>query len=94
MVLYCSGEILSKYWGIKPVPWLGLIVMLCYTAGSFCWLGIMVQRNQLALMSLIWQVLTTVISVAVGILYFHEKLTMLQWSGAVLTIIGFILLAR
>lgn len=93
-VFYCIGEILSKYWGTKPALWLGIIVLLSYLTGSFCWLGIMVQKNQLALMSLIWQVLTTIISVAVGILYFHEKLTTSQWAGAVLAILGFILLTR
>jgi multidrug transporter EmrE-like cation transporter len=94
MIFYAIGEILSKYWGIKPTPILGIAVMTAYMIGIFCWLGIMIQKNQLALMSCIWQVLTTGISIAVGTLYFHEKLATSQWFGIVLALVGLFLLTK
>jgi multidrug transporter EmrE-like cation transporter len=94
MVFYCGADILSKYFGMKPTLFMGSTVMTCYIVGTFCWLGIMAQRNELALMSLIWQILATITSVSVGVLYFQEKLTMVQWSGAAFAIVGFILLSK
>lgn len=94
MVFYSSGEILSKYWGLEPKLYLGISVIISYSIGTICWLGIMIQKNELALMSCVWAVLTTIISVGVGILAFHEKLTTIQWFGVIVSAIGLILLSK
>jgi multidrug transporter EmrE-like cation transporter len=94
MVFYFAGEVASKYWAIKQTPLIGLSAAAIYLCGTFCWLSIMAQKNQLALMSGIWQVLGTMTSMSIGLFLFHEHFTKLQWSGAALLIIGLILLIK
>lgn len=94
MVFYCVGEVASKYWGIKQTPLSGSMAAAAYLCGTFCWLSIMANKNQLALMSGIWQVLGTMTSMSIGLLYFHEKFTTSQYAGAALLIAGLVCMIK
>ena len=93
MIFYSCGEILSKYWGEKQSIILAISINIFYSLGVICWLYIMAKKNQLALMSSIWQILTTIATLFIGLIIFHEKLTNLQYAGVGLMILGIIALA-
>lgn len=94
MSLYGFGEYISKVWANTQVHWLVPVIVLCYALDSVFWLAIIVSRNELALMSCIWQVLATLVSTGVAVLIFREKLTTYQCVGIVACITGMVLLVK
>lgn len=93
-VLYSTGEVLSKYWGIQQKWSLAIAIIISYACSTICWLGIMANKNQLALMSCLWAVFSTILATGIGVLGFNERLTPIQWGGIVLSIIGIGLLTK
>lgn len=81
MISYSIGAVLSKIWGDDPSFILGNLIIIAYSIGTFVWLFILIQRNDLALMSLIWQALTMVCAIFIGVFAFKEHLTVSQWFG-------------
>jgi len=94
MVFYSSGEYLSKHWGYKPSLLLGVSIPALYSVGTLCWLAIVLHKNEIARMSMIWQIVTTVMSVVVGVVLLREKLTTNQWVGAAIALVGLYFLAK
>ena len=93
MVLYVIGEYFSKKWGQTQSFSNASVALASYTVSSTCWLGIMSHRNQLTRMSTIWEVVCVVGAFFVGVVWFGETLTVLQWIGLGLAAIAVVLLA-
>jgi len=93
MVGYTISEYLSKYWGYKPTVFLATVIIGLYSAEAFCWLAIVLHRNEITRMSMLWQVSTTLLSIFVGVVLLGEKLTLAQWIGVAFGAVGLYLLA-
>lgn len=93
---YTCGEYFSKLWGNHPAFSYGLCALFGYTVGSVLWLFVMLQRNQLALMTFAWLALSIISSLIVALFVFHEKLNAYQWTGAGLAMValGFLLIGE
>jgi multidrug transporter EmrE-like cation transporter len=93
MVFYTYAEYLSKSWGYKPTLPLASVIVVLYVAEAVCWLSIVLHRNEIARMSSVWQVSTTVLSILVGAVLLGEKMTPTQWVGVALGAVGLYLLS-
>jgi len=93
MVFYVANEVVSKMWGNRPTPVLFVSSLLITVFTNGFWLAIMAKRNQLVLMGSIWLVLSTVLTVFIGIVCFHERLTAVQWAGVGTMLVGLCLLS-
>lgn len=94
MVFYVVAEYFSKQWGYKPSIQLALPVILGYMIGTICWLAILMYRNEIARMGLVWTTVMTILSLFVGIVIFREKMSLSQGIGAGLGVVGLYLMSR
>jgi drug/metabolite transporter (DMT)-like permease len=78
---FSGGEYFSKLWGYRPGLGLTAAVVTTYAIGTLCWLPALLHKNDLARMGTLWYLLTTPVTVALGVLVFKEKLSPGQWAG-------------
>lgn len=90
---FSGGEFLSKKWGQNPGLGLTVAVLIAYMLGSLTWLPALLHKNELARMGTLWYLLTTPMTVLLGVVIFHEKLTDGQWAGIALAALALFLLA-
>jgi multidrug transporter EmrE-like cation transporter len=86
------GDYLSKLWAYKPTIWLFLFTILVYSFSACFWFPAIYQKNQIATMGTIWQLMGVIGAMLVGLLIFHEHLVWYQWLGLVLAIVSMLLL--
>ena len=90
------GEYFSKLYTNASVK-TGLLlfaIYFVYTSGTFAWMGVMRNNNQLALMATIWSVATLATGVILGVVVFKESLSLTQWIGITLAFISTYLLIK
>jgi len=88
------GQYLSKVYTNTKNIYLLPVVVIVYMSATISWLGMMKYNNQLALMTTIWGVGTTLVGVCLGIFVFKETLTITQWIGIGLALISTYLLTK
>ena len=91
-LFFALGEYLSKQWGMQPSWQTTLMVVGAYALGTLTWLPALLHKNQIAVMGTLWLVLAIVATVAIGVFFYHEQLTVLQWTGVVLALISLVIL--
>lgn len=90
---FSVGEYLSKRWGQSPNAGMALAVVATYAVGSLLWLPALLHKNELARMGTLWYLLTTPMTVLLGVVVFGEKLDAQQWVGIALALVALWLLA-
>ena len=90
---FAGGEFLSKKWGQNPSWFLTALVVVSYAAGTLLWLPALLHKNELARMGTLWYLLTTPLTIFLGVVVFHEKLTGGQWAGMALALAALWLLS-
>ena len=91
-VTFAIGEYVSKRWALQGGWHLVVIMTLAYGLGSLAWLPIIKAKTELARMGMMWMVVASVTTVAIGIIVFGEKLTGTQWLGVVLAVVSMLLI--
>ncbi len=87
--LFCAfGEYLSKKWGMNPGWTFAFLVSGVYAIGAMFWLPALLHKNQLAVMGTIWALMTAILTVVIGLLVFHESLTIFQIVGIMLALVS------
>ena len=89
---FTGGEYLSKIWGFKPSWCITAAVAGTYAIGTLFWLPALLHKNDLARMGMLWYLLTTPMTILLGVLIFKEKLTQGQWAGIALAMVALWLL--
>jgi len=92
-LFFAGGEFLSKKWGQNPGWMLTGAVVATYALGSLMWLPALLHKNELARMGMLWCLLTTPLTVIMGTIVFHEKLSNGQWVGIALAMVALLLLS-
>ena len=87
-LFFSGGEFLSKKWGEHPGLGLTVAIVVLYATGTLMWLPALLHKNELARMGMLWYLLTTPLTVILGVVVFHEKLTSGQWVGVALAMIA------
>jgi len=84
---------LSKKWGMNPGWFFAIFIALVYGIGSMFWLPYLLYKNELAIRGTIWSVVSLVVTVMLGVLIFHEKISLVQIVGLLLAFVAVALLS-
>ncbi|MDD4319172.1 MAG: hypothetical protein PHW10_02510 [Candidatus Peribacteraceae bacterium] len=83
-LFFAAGEYLSKRYVLTP-GWPLLAFLVCmYVLGTLAWLPALAQMKSLSVAGTLWSVISLGMTVLIGVLVFHERLTALQTTGIVL----------
>ncbi|MEI8339197.1 MAG: hypothetical protein WCF94_00860 [bacterium] len=83
---FAIGEYASKKWALSPTSGFAIIVVLTYVLSSVTWLPAIFQKNQLSIVGVMWAVMSLVLTVLIGVIFFGEKLDTLTIVGIVLAV--------
>ena len=87
------GEYLSKKFALQPSFLLVCCILPMYSLGSLAWLPAIYRGQTLATVGTIWNLLSLLATLVVGLLIFHETLTTTQMVGVFLAFVSIILLS-
>jgi len=90
---FALGEYVSKRWAMTGDAYLLVVMVLSYGLGSLAWAPIIKAKCNLAQMGMIWVLMASLVTVALGVVVFHERLGFLQWIGVALAIGAMFLIA-
>jgi drug/metabolite transporter (DMT)-like permease len=88
------GDYGAKLWALGHNKLYLLLGILTYNISNIAWFYALQRDPQVARMTLIWSIMLAAISMLVGLIIFHEKLSLLNWAGAAAAFIGICLLTR
>ena len=83
----CSlvGTAAAKQWANTDKPWFLVLTFVFYNLTSVLFV-LSLKRERLVLAEALWEVLVLTLTIALGILMFHEKVTLLEGVGIFLAI--------
>lgn len=87
------GEYLSKKFAISPSINLILCIVPMYALGSLAWLPAIHRGKILSTVGTMWNLLSMVITLIVGLIIFKETLTTTQFIGLAFAFIAIILMS-
>ncbi len=90
-VFFACGEYLSKKWGMNPSWPFAITIGVIYGIGGLVWLPALLYKNELATIGVAWEVLAATMTVAIGVLIFHEHVSAMHWLGIALALTGLLL---
>ena len=89
---FAIGEFLSKKYVMSPHLSLLLLLVSMYVIGALLWLPALMQQKDLSLTGTLWSVISLCMTVAIGVLLFHESLNTLRIVGMAFAIISIVIL--
>lgn len=92
-LFFAGGEFLSKKFALNPSTQYVLLIVVMYTLGTLAWLPAILQKNQLSIVGAIWSVMSLLATVLIGIIIFHEHLSIVGVLGIIFAIIAILLLS-
>lgn len=87
-----SGDFFAKYWSIKQKAIFFVLAVLGYLVSSFFYIPTLL-REGLVITSIIWSLLSIIGFLFIGLIIFHEKLTVIQYVGVFIGILALIILS-
>ena len=92
-VFFAFGEFFSKKFALNP-GWVLLVTFIIVDIISACtWLPAIFEKNQLSTTGVIWSIASVAATVLIGVLAFHEKLTLIQCLGLAFGAVSVLLLS-
>jgi len=92
VLFYGIGEYISKTWANSPSSIEVLGVITANALSAFFWLPALFADNKLAVIGMAWLVLAALSTITIGILFFKEQLSFVQWIAVGMAIVAFVLL--
>jgi multidrug transporter EmrE-like cation transporter len=92
-VFFALGEFFSKKFVLSPGWSLLVIFLVVDILSALTWLPAIFEKSNLSVTGVIWSVVSVMATVAIGILVFGEKLTIIQSIGLFLGLIAVALLS-
>jgi multidrug transporter EmrE-like cation transporter len=77
---------------MNPSMQLAFWLLIPYTMGSFCWLPALQLGQSLTRIGTAWSVLSTVMTLVLGLIVFGEKINAWNGAGLVFALIALVLL--
>ena len=90
---FAIGEYLSKKFALEPSIKLVCYIVPMYALGSLAWLPAIYRGQTLATVGTMWNVLSMIMTLGVGLFIFHESLTTTQIVGVCFAFVSIILLS-
>jgi multidrug transporter EmrE-like cation transporter len=92
-LFFAAGEFLSKKFALNPGWGIFIFIILVDIASITAWLPAIFQKNELSTTGVIWSIVSLILTAAIGILLFGEKLTMIKILGFFLGAVAVALLS-
>ncbi len=92
-VFFAAGEFLSKKFALQPKFVFIFWVLVVDGIGTLAWLPAILAKQQLSIVGSLWSVLSLLLTVMIGLLVFHEKLSGLGAAGIVAAFVAVFLLS-
>ena len=92
MLFYAIGEYTSKLYSLNPRADMAAASVLSYGMTALFWLPALTHTQSISTTGVLWAVLYAVITLMIGVLLFHEPITLIQAAGIVLALISIILI--
>ena len=89
---YAIGEYISKTWANSPSHSEMWAVIAASAMSALFWLPALFTKNHLAIVGTSWIILATIVTLLLGVVFFGEKLSALQWGGVILALVSLIIL--
>lgn len=87
---FAGGEYLSKKFILHP-SWITFTALLClYCCGALAWLPALMHGKNLSVVGTIWSVISLLMTIAIGVMVFHEPITALRAAGMMLAVAAII----
>ena len=80
-VFFAVGEFFSKKFALSPGWGIFAAFILVDIISAAVWLPAIFQKNQLSITGVIWFIVSVMATVAIGVLAFDERLTIIQAIG-------------
>ena len=93
VAFFGMGEYLSKKFALDPSVKLVCTIVPMYALGSLAWLPAIYKGQNLSTVGTIWNLLSLVITLMVGMVIFKETLTTTQLVGVCLAFVAIVLLS-
>ena len=93
-VCFAGGEYVSKLYAIAPTVLLACIIPVIYALGSLAWLPAILRGQSLTVIGTLWNVLSMIMTIGVGMIIFHESVDRYQIAGLVCALCAILLLSR
>lgn len=94
VVSFGFGEYISKLFSLKPSLFLAGIIVIPYVIGVWLWLPAVLKMQSLSVAGTIWNVMSTIVTISIGVLIFKEQLTYANVAGILCAILSIILLSH
>jgi len=92
-LFFAAGEFFSKRFALVPGVGLFLLIILVDVLSVTAWLPAIFERSQLSVTGVIWSVISLMLTVVIGVLFFQERLTLLQSLGLLAGFVSVVLLS-
>ena len=91
-VVQSVGDYLSEHWTLHFSWWALLGVFFTYNLATVGWLSLLKCQGKLSTTNALWSLVSVVISLIIGVVAFHETLSVTQWIGIGFALISMVLL--
>ena len=92
-VFFAFGEFYSKKYALGHSWKVLVLIFSFYMVSVWLWLKAICQTKELAVTGSVWSVLSLVITVLLGVLFFDEKLHLMHWIGLAFAMISVYMLS-
>lgn len=80
----------AKRWSLSPSPWLLTTIIVLYAASGLAFTYAL-RFGKLTVLNAIWTIAVFTITSALGLLFFHERLSRIQFLALILGFVSIIL---
>jgi len=94
IVIECCGLYYTKKYSINNKLLYIFFAILFYGLIPIILILLLKYQNSIALLNVLWNVLSTIYGIIIGLLIFHEHLNINQWIGVVLGILSIIFINK
>ena len=92
-IFFAGGEFLSKKFALNPGVVVVLLLLISYGISELFWLPAILEKNKLSVVGATWSVLSLLMTVILGLVFFKEKISLIGGIGIVLAAIAVVLLS-
>lgn len=86
------GDTMAKVWSLNPRWSIFVVAMLGYFVSGFFYIPSLL-REGLVITSVIWSLISIIGFLFVGLVFFKEHLTLIQWIAVALGVVSLLILA-
>ncbi len=94
VVFEACADIIAKYFAITNKMWIGVGALSVYIIANIFWLISLKNGAELATGAVIFSIVSEVLAILIGVLIYHEHLSLTQGIGIILGLVSLVLLVQ